>query len=189
MLEKWYFLVSELIADNKKITLVVIGVLTFSKRIWKKMVGVFSTGKTILTAINGLSATLLDIKQDIGAVNRTVIKNDQLFKSSMDLEDNGRFETDKDGNITWANKYILDLLGVQKDEFYGRSWFNLIEPSYMYETMYEWKHKIMAGHNISKEIAMMDNAGNHVYVKITARIVRDKGEVISYVGTMKKIQN
>ncbi len=179
----------DFVLENKKTSGIVLTAVLFFKKIWKSMVGFFNTGKTILTEIRGLGGVLAEIKEESSATKRLIINNDQLFKSYMDLDDNGRFQTDKDGNITWCNRYILDLLGVQKDEFYGRSWFDLIEPSYKYDTMYEWRHKIMAGHNISKDIAMIDISGAHIFVKITARIIRDKGEVISYVGTVKKIDN
>jgi PAS domain S-box-containing protein len=90
---------------------------------------------------------------------------------------------DREGNVTFCNKYFLNLTGWSLDEVVGKNWFELFIPGNMKAEMTDYHAKLIAGWSVPlhHENVILTRKGEHRLVVWDNTLMRGAGDTI--VGT------
>lgn len=96
------------------------------------------------------------------------------------------YETDLEGNCTWANKAYLRLLERSEDEIVGKGWISAIHQEDKADVITVWESAIADKREYSFDYRMVSSSGKVIPLHGEAFPLRDPaGKVLGYVGTIQ----
>lgn len=152
------------------------------RRFFKGVKGHFSKIETIhreLTPNGGGS-----IKDAVTGLRKTVGQMEKRQRCWLTIHNQPVFETDAAGNLTWANREYMGLLGATWEEVEGRGWRNYLVAD---STFTAWESAVADKRDFKACFSFRDDAGREVPVCVEALAMRDeKGALQGYVGNITR---
>jgi PAS domain S-box-containing protein len=111
-------------------------------------------------------------------------ESEQKYRTILEEMDNGYFETDLAGNLTFVNDALIRLLGYSKEELIGMN-FRALRPKEEAKAVFEAYNRMYKTgeplRNLFTEIICKD--GKHIFAETSAFPIRnDKGEIVGFRG-------
>lgn len=98
------------------------------------------------------------------------------------------FETNRDGDLKWANQTFVTWTGLPVTVLYGGGWSNAVHKSCRDWVYDEWLHTVEDEREFSLHFYLTDRMGAKIPVLAHAYPMRDaKKEVLGYVGILRRV--
>ncbi len=94
-------------------------------------------------------------------------KIDDKHKQNIETSEHGIYTTDRSGNITYVNSFLLKLLKIRREDIIGKKFL----PSKYFSI--RPKHKLYTRTYTDKELYLKDSKGNRVNVLLTSTFTKD----------------
>ena len=102
----------------------------------------------------------------------------------------GIFRSNIQGETTFTNKFLCDLIGVGAEELLGDNWKKIIHPSDFEEVMKEWKKAIRSHSNFELEYRYKGKNDKITYVRTkTVREEYKDGKLVGFIGVVIPLHN
>lgn len=156
--------------------------------------------KMVLSALEEIKAqfkpnggnSMMDRMNTItGSINRIDSRLLKLSARSRRIEDSmniATFETDAHGMCMDANDSYLNLVGREISEILGSGWVSVIAYEDRDKVKKEWLSAIFDRRNFEMDYHMQHSDGTVFSVRGTATPIQTNGEVLGWVGSVKKIE-
>lgn len=98
------------------------------------------------------------------------------------------FTADRNGDCVYASQAYRDLVGLDADDMAGTGWKNSIDPDDLERWFRLWSQAVRDQRDFYCETSVVNvRTGKRTRVKVTAYVVRSRGQLVSYVGTVEPI--
>ena len=145
--------------------------------LWKPLKSKIETIYKELTPNGGGS-----IKDAINRVQGAVGRMEKRQKCWLQIHDKAVFETDSAGNLTWANREYLGLLGATFEEVEGRGWRNFLASDSTFE---QWTRAVADKRDFNACFSFRRKSGEMVPACVESLAMKDeRGELLGYVGNV-----
>ncbi len=138
----------------------------------------------------------LSLRQKLSEVG----ENLKLLKDVFTIEINTRramfrhaeiayFETDNQGNCIWVNQAYEDLCDRSLDDVKGKGWRSHILDVDRYKVIKEWERAVEEKRDFTMRFQYSTRKGDFLVITNAVAIKDDLDNLLSYVGTVKKIEH
>ncbi len=139
---------------------------------------------------HGIDVTDLVIARQRSEEQAQQIKRQsQMFSSLLANISDFVYAFDRSGRFTFANRPLLDLLGITLDDIVGKTFFELPYPEPLAATLHRYIQQVVATKQVVVDETPYTNpAGKQGYYEyIFAPVLGDDGEVILVAGSTRDI--
>lgn len=92
------------------------------------------------------------------------------------------WESDADGRTIFANRYMLELLGVQFGDIAGEGWRTVVHPEDRPEVFEAWEEAVELNHDFVLDYRWMDSHQRPIPVSVLCRRITDGQQTIGFIG-------
>lgn len=148
-------------------------------------------GSSMRDKIDSTSKTVNEIK--------ATIKNDQkqflFLKKRSETRDEmahvANFETDANGECTFANKSYCNLVGLKLEELLGNGWANVISDKEREYVFREWSDAVKYKRDFHLRFHYKNTSTDETFpVKVDAFVIKDDhGEVLGWLGYTIRVRD
>lgn len=128
----------------------------------------------------GTTGTLFDIT-DRKNHERTMIHNEQLYKSIFQYNHTPSYMMDVDGNFTHVNDAIEEITGFKREDLIGAPYVPFVTPSYV-ESTNMYFQRVINGESLTFESEIVQKQGTLVYLQVNLTPIIIDGEITGAVG-------
>jgi len=130
------------------------------------------------------------IKDRINRIDESMRLSELRAKQVADnIMATGIIEFNEKGEVIWANKGVIEILGMSSDELLGKGWLSAIVEEQRIHTWEEWQKNIQYGMRFQSELTIVNKKTKKQYdilVDIVAHHSLD-GNTTAYYGTVVRI--
>lgn len=132
-----------------------------------------------------LKDSVSELKNSMGEVKCLVQGLQGRQRASLEYSDRYLFEMSKNGEIVWANRKFLYLLGASFEDVKGFNWRNFIHVKDEAPVMSSLRVAVDQDTDFRAEFTIVDSEENDIKVKMEVRRVPgERGEVLSRFGAI-----
>lgn len=144
-----------------------------------------SNYKGEITRIAGLSEDITENKDIISALQKSLA----TFQALTECSPMGIFLCDQQGNFTYTNSKLQNIMGCSSEDFLGDGWVNFIYPEDREVLLKEWNHSFQEMiESYRAEIRYLHSDGKIRYGRVkTAPVLTEKGNYIGHIGIVEDI--
>ena len=115
--------------------------------------------------------------------------NEREYQRIIRNIEDGYYEIDLSGKLSFFNDYLLKMAGYSKDELQGMSVRNLIEPSQADTAFQIFNRVFVTGiPSTGHELQFVRKDGTFIYIDISASLIRDtQGQPVGFRGIARDI--
>lgn len=125
------------------------------------------------------------LKDHISRLSVGLSELQQGQRAQMAYETNPIFESDKEGNCTYANRAYLRMLGVGMEEVEGHGWRSFIAPESKHIVFDEWETAVKQHRDFKLTYKFIHADGHEICANCEAFAIKnDKKELLKYIGTI-----
>lgn len=130
------------------------------------------------------------LKDHISRISVGLSEVQQGLRAQMAYESNPVFESDKDGNCTYANRAYLRMLGVGLEEVEGHGWRSFISPDSKHIVFEEWESAVKQHRDFKLTYKFVHADGHEICAACEAFAIKnDKKELLKYIGTITEFES
>jgi len=111
-------------------------------------------------------------------IEDTLRESQEMYKEIITSIEEGYYETDLKGKITYCNDSAAKILGYYREEFLGMNYAQIAsDPQRVYNTFYQIYRSGRPRQDVVLEMVRRD--GDIVYVELSVSLIRDKDESVT----------
>ena len=122
-----------------------------------------------------------------GEIYRMIAASRERMRVMLDLSRDAIFELDDRGNCIFANRVMLNLLGLRFDDLAGTAWLGVAADEEREEVIKLLREHIAAGRGFTTTYHWTTAEGGRIHVRLHARCMRDETTIIGWVIEVTRI--
>lgn len=140
---------------------------------------------------NGVSLRqkLTMIGEDLTQLKRIISMETAARRSHLQLAETPMFECNDHGQFLWANDVLLKTVQKSLPQILGSNWKNIIALPDREEFFEAWTHAVAEAIDFSTKFRLTTPDGEQWMFFDAVCIKDDLGNVLSYLGKMKEVQD
>ena len=152
---------------------------------------ILSRGKVIERDAQGRARRMAGASTDISAQKKVELdlqESRSHLARLMDIAPVGIFQTDAEGNFTYANEQWFSLCGCKSADVMGQGWQKVIHPEDRQLVFEQWEKSVREKRLFALSHRYLTPKGKSVWVKSQAiALTNPKGEIIGYLGSVQDV--
>lgn len=146
---------------------------------WKKII------KPLLHTLRNIirmPQRIEDIATRQREIHERMIRSEGRSRQIFDTLTHPVFEADADGQTTFANRYMLELLGLQFADLVGDGWRSTVHPEDRNEVFRAWDSAVEREHDFVMDYRWLDSHQRPIPVSVVCRRLLSEGRTIGFIG-------
>ncbi|BAY63288.1 PAS/PAC sensor hybrid histidine kinase [Calothrix brevissima NIES-22] len=126
----------------------------------------------------------------LAALNSSLQKSEEQFRSLCVNSPIGIFLTDAEGNCTYTNPRYQTILGISGAECLDKGWLRSLAPQDRETIFADWTNCAQQGKEYYNEFTILTPEGDVKWLTLrSSPMLSERGTVIGYVGTVEDISD
>ncbi len=122
-------------------------------------------------------------------IEKALKQNEEKYRSILESIEEGYYETDLDGNITFLNDALCKILNTSRDRIIGASYQKFIKCRNLKKVYIEYNNIYKTGEPVKNlELEISEHDGKKRYIETSAYLIKDsEGEITGFRGILRDI--